>query len=185
MHFTTPQDKITKEMIMDYQKSEQEKRTNIIDPATGKQLLYQPTGLTEALDTFVPIDYGPIGAPATEADVQAYEADYMQLFNDLGALKTDAKTKDKEVSDKQAEIFKKGKEVQSKKDEHTEAQKHWFELNTELIEVKKKLVKIEAILAAEAAAAAAGTAPPSPVPGATPENLAKGKKKEKDLKMIC
>ena len=43
MHFTTPQDKITKEMIMDYQKSEQEKRTNIIDPTTGKPLLYQPT----------------------------------------------------------------------------------------------------------------------------------------------
>ena len=31
MHFTTPQDKITKEMIMDYQKTEQEKRTNIIE----------------------------------------------------------------------------------------------------------------------------------------------------------
>ncbi len=87
MHFTTPQDKITKEMIMDYQKSEQEKRTNIIDPATGKPLLYQPTGLTDAIDTFVPIDYGPIGRVATEEDVRTYEADYLQLFNDLDALK--------------------------------------------------------------------------------------------------
>jgi hypothetical protein len=181
MHFTTPQDKITKEMIMDYQKTEQEKRTNIIDTTTGKPLLYQPTGLTDIIDTFVPIDYGPLGAPATETDVRQYEADYIQLFNDLDVLKVDAKTKDKEVSDKQAEIFKKGEVVQAKKDKHTEAQKHWVELNTELIEVKKKIVKIEAVLAAEAVAATAGTAPPSPVPGATPENLAKGKIKEKEL----
>ena len=87
MHFTTPQDRITKDMIMDYQKTEQEKNSNIIDATTGKPLLYAPTGLTDVIDTFVPINYGPIGAPATEADVQAYEADYMQLFNDLDALK--------------------------------------------------------------------------------------------------
>jgi len=72
MHFTTPQDKITKEMIMDYQKTEQEKRTNITDATTGKPLLYQPTGLTDVIDNFVPIDYGPLGAPATETDVRQY-----------------------------------------------------------------------------------------------------------------
>jgi hypothetical protein len=181
MHFTTPQDRITKEMIMDYQKTEQEKRTTKTDPVTGKQLLYEPTGLADVIDTFVPIDYGPLGAPATEEDVRNYEADYIQLFNDLNALTADAKTKDEEVSDKQAEIFKKGEDVQDKKNEHTEAQKHWFELNTELIDVKKKIVKIEAVLAAEAAALSAGTTPPSPVSGATPENLAKGKIKEKEL----
>jgi hypothetical protein len=138
MHFTTPQDRITKEMIMDYQKTEQEKRTTKTDPITGKQLLYEPTGLGDVRAPFVPIDYGPLGAPATEEDVRNYEADYIQLFNDLNALTTDAKTKDEEVSDKQAEIFKKGEDVQNKKNEHTEAQKHWFELNTELIDVKKK-----------------------------------------------
>jgi hypothetical protein len=122
MHFTTPQDRITKEMIMDYQKSEQEKRTNIIDPTTGKQLLYQTTGLSDVIDTFKPIDYGPLGAPATEDDVRNYEADYIQLFNDLNALKADAKIKNEEVSDKQAEILKKGEDVQDKKNEHTKAQ---------------------------------------------------------------
>jgi hypothetical protein len=121
MHFTTPQDRITKEMIMDYQKSEQEKRTNIIDPTTGKQLLYQTTGLSDVIDTFKPIDYGPLGAPATEDDVRNYEGDLLQLYYDLNALKADAKTKDKEIFDKQSEIFKKGEDVKAKKDEHTEA----------------------------------------------------------------
>ena len=31
MHFTTPQDRITKEMIMDYQQVEQEKHSNQVD----------------------------------------------------------------------------------------------------------------------------------------------------------
>ena len=97
MHFTTPQDKITKEMIMDYQKSEQEKRTNIIDATTGKPLLYQPTGLADVIDTFVPIPYGPLHGPATEEDVRNYEADYIQLFHDLDALKVDEKAKDEEI----------------------------------------------------------------------------------------
>ncbi len=129
MHFTTPQDRKTKEMIIDYQKSEQDTRTNIIDPTTGKQLLYQTTGLSDVIDTFKPTDYGPLLRPATEADVSTYEADYIHLFNDLNSLKADTKTKDEEVSDKQVEIFKKGEDVQDKKDEHTEAQKYLREVN--------------------------------------------------------
>ncbi len=46
MHFTTPQDRITKEMIMDYHKTEQEK--HYVD-STGNQLLYEPTGLKDAI----------------------------------------------------------------------------------------------------------------------------------------
>ena len=171
MHFTTPQDKITKEMIMDYQKSEQEKRTNIIDPTTGKPLLYQPTGLSDVIDTFVPTPYGPIGTPATEADVQAYEADYIQLYQDLDTLKADAKAKEQEVVDKQAEIFKKGEEVQAKKNVHTEAQKSLSELNVKLIEVQNALATLTATATA---AAAAGT-----TTVATPTNIKKVKKKRK------
>jgi hypothetical protein len=147
MHFTTPQDRITKEMKMDYQKTEQEKRTNIIDPTTGKPLLYQTTGLSDAIDTFRPIDYGPLGAPATEDDVRNYEADYIQLFNDLDVLKADVKTKVEEVSDKQEEIFKKGEQVQDKKDEHTATQKNWREVNVELKDVQDKIAKITTALA--------------------------------------
>jgi peptidoglycan hydrolase CwlO-like protein len=166
---------------MDYQKTEQEKRTNIIDPTTGKQLLYQTTGLSDVIDVYKPIDYAPLGKAATKDDVQAYEDDFLQLHYDLKALKNDGQTKDVEIADKRTAIFTKGEDVQNKKDEHTKAQKHWFELNTELTDVKKKIVKMEAVLAAVAAAATAGLTPPSPVPGATQENLNNGKKKEKEL----
>ena len=150
MHFTTPQDRITKEMIMDYQKTEQEKHSNQED-SFGNKLLYEPTGLSDVIDTFVPIINGPItGAASTEADVRNYEDDLLQLHYDLDGLKADSETKDNEVSDKQAEIFKKGEDVQAKKNEHTKAQKHWFELNTELTEVKKKLAQMAAVIAAAA-----------------------------------
>jgi hypothetical protein len=135
---------------MDYQKTEQEKRTNKIDPTTNKPFLYEPTGLGDVIDTFVPIPYGPLGTPATENDVRKYEADYIQLFNELNALTADAKTKDEEVSDKQAEIFKKGEDVQAKKDEHTKAQ-------AELKELKVKLKEVTDALAVITAAAAAAT----------------------------
>jgi hypothetical protein len=163
MHFTTPQDRITKEMIMDYQKSEQENRTIIIDPTTGKELLYQSTGLAEVIDTFKPIDYGPLGDPATGNDVRVYEEAYIQLLNDLDTLKSVVKTKDEEVSDKQAEIFEKGAQVQNKKDDHTTTQKNWRELNVELKEVQDKLAKITTALATTAAIASTTGIPESPI----------------------
>jgi hypothetical protein len=53
-------------------------------------------------------------------------------------LKSDEKTKNVEISDKQEEILKKGEEVQVKKDEHTATQKNLRELNVELKEVQDK-----------------------------------------------
>ena len=40
-------------------------------------------------------NYGPLGAPATEDDVRNYEADYIQLFNELDTLKERKKNKQK------------------------------------------------------------------------------------------
>jgi hypothetical protein len=44
MHFSTPQDRITKESIMDYQTREQEKHYK---DSGGNKLLYEPTGLSD------------------------------------------------------------------------------------------------------------------------------------------
>jgi hypothetical protein len=49
MHFNTPQDRITKEMIMDYQQAQQEKH---YDDGTNKYK-YAPTGLTDVIGTFL------------------------------------------------------------------------------------------------------------------------------------
>jgi hypothetical protein len=48
MNFTTPQDRITKEMIMDYQQAQQEKHYN---DGTNK-LKYEPTGLSDIIDVY-------------------------------------------------------------------------------------------------------------------------------------
>ena len=61
MHFTTPQDKITKEMIMDYQKTEQERH---YDDSSGTLKKYAPTGLGDTLETekLTPFDGVATGA---------------------------------------------------------------------------------------------------------------------------
>jgi hypothetical protein len=83
MNFTTPNDRITKEMIMDYQQAQQEKH---YDDGTNK-FKYEPTGLVDAIDVYKPIDYAPLGKVATEDDVRNYEDDYLKLHYDLNALK--------------------------------------------------------------------------------------------------
>jgi hypothetical protein len=98
MHFSTPQDRITKEMTMDYHSREQEK---YYKDSGGNKLLYEPTGLSDVIDVYNPIDYAPLGKAATEEDVRNYEGDLLQLYYDLNALKADVKTKDKEIFDKQ------------------------------------------------------------------------------------
>ena len=67
MNFKTPNDTITKDMIMDYQQKEQEK---FFTDAAGNKVLYDQTGLTATTVTATPIPYGTTGAPATKADVQ-------------------------------------------------------------------------------------------------------------------
>ncbi len=177
MHFTNTQDRITKEMIMDHQKTEQEK--HYVDSPDNK-LLYEPTGLTDIIDVYKPIDCGLLGKSTTKDDVQDYEDDFLQLHYDLKTLKNDAQTKDVEISDKRTVIFTKGEDVQNKKDEHTKDQNHWFELNTELTDVQKKIVKMEAVLPVVVTVTTAGLPPLSPGPGSTQENLNNGKKKKGD-----
>jgi hypothetical protein len=92
MNFTTQQDRITKEMIMDYQKTELEKHSNQTNSA-GKPLLYEPTGLAGVLDSYSPIPYVPLGKVGTEEDVRNYEGDFLTLHYDLNTLKTDTENK--------------------------------------------------------------------------------------------
>ena len=66
MNFKTPDDRITKEMIMDYQQREQEK---YYDDGTNKYANV-PTGLSDALTPYVAIPYGTTGAEADEAILQ-------------------------------------------------------------------------------------------------------------------
>ena len=84
MNFETPNDRITKDMIMDYQKAEQEK---FFTDSAGNKVLYDQTGLTATTVTPTLIPYVPTGAPATQADVQTEKTSLKTLYVDLSTLK--------------------------------------------------------------------------------------------------
>ena len=76
MHFTTPNDRITKEMIMDYQQSEQEK--HYTDSTSGDKFKYEPTNLSDKLAGYAPINNGPVTTGAsTENDLRSYQTAYL------------------------------------------------------------------------------------------------------------
>ena len=98
INFKTADDKITKEMIMDYQQKEQEK---FFTDAAGNKVLYDQTGLTDALVTPTLIPYAPTGAPATQTDVQTEQTNLKTLYADLDALKKQKNAKDQELNNEQ------------------------------------------------------------------------------------
>ncbi len=101
MNFNTPQDKITKDMFLDYQKSEQQKH---YDDGTNK-FQYDPTGLFDPTGTTsIPLIRGksiPLvsGTPGetTEQNVIDEPKEWRKLHQDLEDYKTDIRTKQKEI----------------------------------------------------------------------------------------
>ena len=162
MHFTTPQDRITKEMVMDYQQTEQEKHYT---DSAGNKLKYDPTGLSDVLDTYKPIDYGPLAAPATVLDIRNYEQELSKLYDELNVLTSDTQAKNVEIKAQGRDILAKDKEVDDKNEEYATTQKYWRKLNADLTKVQDLL--------------AALTGPTASPGNAT--NIAKGQKKEKEI----
>ena len=116
MNFKTPDDKITKEMIMDYQQKEQEKY--YYDPISKDNFVNVPTGLTDPTVPYTPIDYGTTGAEADEALLQTERSNVDTLLSELTTLQGDLKTKEKELSDYQRNLRKREKNlIQLRKDE--------------------------------------------------------------------
>ena len=67
IHFEQPKDKLTKEMILEYQK-EQQNKPAYINTTTGDQFNYVPSNVNDPLNIYNPVNL-PSGAPATEGDV--------------------------------------------------------------------------------------------------------------------
>ena len=95
MNFTTPQDRITKEMIMDYQQAQQEKH---YDDGSGNKLKYEPTGLKDIanveslLEVYKPIPFTPagglaLGGPVEEAVLRDYKIELNDLYKELERMK--------------------------------------------------------------------------------------------------
>jgi hypothetical protein len=73
IHFNDAKDKITKDMILDYQEEQQLIKPVYTDPITGDERIYYPSVYNldpAALPVFIPIASAVTGAAATEADIE-------------------------------------------------------------------------------------------------------------------
>jgi hypothetical protein len=126
MNFTTPQDRITKEMVMDYQKTQQEKHTNVIDPVTGKPLLYDSTGLKDIANVedelvkYAPITFGPVGEAVTEDWIRVYQNEMTNLYGELEKMKTTLKRKKVHLGNSQKQLLRAKQRVDDKHEDMLE-----------------------------------------------------------------
>jgi len=140
MNFKTPDDKITKEMIMDYQQKEQEKY--YVD-ASGNKLKNVPTGLSDIIIPYVPKDYGTTGAEADTTTLQTVQGQQETLYKDFLILQGELKTKKKELKQKQNDLIRKEKEEQNLNSSLIEVENELIELNKQLKKAKTSKNKAE------------------------------------------
>ena len=144
-YFNTPQDKLTKEMIMDYKQAEEERyfeRANV----------FEPTGLSDPLKAYTPTPYSTTGVEADETLLNTELEDKQILMNELALLNKDLKDKDAEVRNKTRETALKSEEVKDKSDEIARNQ-------LELIKLKETLKKVQDKLTAITTGAVTGASP--------------------------
>lgn len=92
---TITPDRITKEMIMEYQKN---KDKPYIDPVTNTEYKYNPTGMDINIVPPAFVNDANLGKPATEADVKKYQNDLIILNRLLKTTEESLKkTRDKVV----------------------------------------------------------------------------------------
>jgi hypothetical protein len=180
MNFNTPQDKITKDMYLDYQKSEQEKHyndgtnkfqndpTGLFDPTTGDRTidLVQPTS----------IPYWSPGGPgttqeATEQDVNDETNAWRKLHKDVDNLKEDIITKEKEILTKKQEKKNNIKQIIVNNKEIADIEVSIIEVDKEIVDIDNELVRLRAVI----------TGTPGRMTSITAENRKKkGKEDEKN-----
>ena len=77
IHFNDAKDKITKDMILEYQEEQQQIKPLYTDPVTGDQKIYYPSIYKldpTLLSVPAPVNYTTTGAPATQDDLNNFEA---------------------------------------------------------------------------------------------------------------
>ncbi len=84
IHFEQPKDVLVKEMILDYQK-EQQNKPAYIDTTTGNQFNYVPSNVNEPLNPYNIVNL-PSGAPATEGDIVQKKNDLNMVLSSLDIL---------------------------------------------------------------------------------------------------
>ena len=135
---------LTSEMIAQYKREEEEKN-KYVDPLSGDEFLYAPTGMTPKIVTPSLIDVSSLGTPATITDVQTEQSKYAKILQDLKDKKQEIEDKIREEKEKKMEM--KSKEEAKKKAfaESTELTKEESDKTTKLTEDKKTLATLTAI----------------------------------------
>ena len=135
IHFNDAKDKITKDMILEYQQEQQEIKPVYVDPITGDEKLYYPSVYKldpTLLQVYAPVAHATLGAPVVVKDIDDfYNKQMVPEINNYKAIEDDLKKK-KEALDK---IIHDAKLSKSRNDELNYI---LAALNTELTDIKKK-----------------------------------------------
>jgi hypothetical protein len=88
---------LTSEMIAQYKREEEEKN-KYVDPKSGDEFLYAPTGITPTIATPSLVDVSSLGAPATITDVETEQNKYARILNLLAKQKQAIQEKEEEIT---------------------------------------------------------------------------------------
>ena len=126
IHFNQPKDVLTKDMILEFQKEQENQRLKTpgyIDPVSGDDFKYTPTGLNDALEVFTPKDLTLLGTAATETDIQ---------------------NKEQELSKEGLELKKIDKEIAKNLIDERKAKEKIMKLEVKLQELQKEFDQLNA-----------------------------------------
>jgi hypothetical protein len=87
---------LTSEMIAQYKREEEEKN-KYVDPSTGDEFQYAPTGMTPTINTPSLVPVTSLGAPATITDVEKEQSNYATILQDIQEKKQEIDDKKKKV----------------------------------------------------------------------------------------
>jgi hypothetical protein len=113
---------LTSEMIAQYKREEEEKN-KYVDPSTGNEFLYAPTGMTPTIKAAKLVDVPSLSAPATITDVQTEQSNYVNILQKIQDAKQELKDKTREGKGKEKEKAEKEAEVKQLKSQWVEIDK--------------------------------------------------------------
>jgi hypothetical protein len=135
---------LTSEKISQY-KREEEENNKYVDPNTGDEFLYDPTGMTPTLNTSSLVSVPSLSVPATLTNVQTEQGNYAKILQDLKDKKQAIEDKIQDGKEKQVEMNSKEDAKKKTFDESTELTKEESDKTTKLTDDQKTLASLTGI----------------------------------------
>ena len=108
IQFQQPKDVLTKEMILEYQK-EQQNKPAYIDTTTGDKFKYLPSNVNDPLNPYNPTLL-PTGAAATEGDINLKKNDLNIVLSNLDILSSQEQETTQLINDLRLKVNKLGEQ---------------------------------------------------------------------------